>query len=408
MDDRTPKFSSAGQTFEGAQDFSRNLKAGAGGVAVESVQYNAETVKKHIDMNPPRVTEPLTGSSVIVEGGGRTVNGQPVGPDGTLPNGFRPGYGPNSAMPRIEQPKKPKMRERIRRTFGDGDKKKKKRNMIIFFALIAALLSGAAYVLISGIYKIDYSETYAAAREVRSKIQEMKSDANCDKVVDYADNGYTTMQAYSTYIEGCKAVGESATADMIAKLGETEGVVRDPEVRKRYETFKSDLIEAGNGSEKLNKTLELYSTWHKWIYEEETGNTKYTTYEWSETDLKKVSDILVNSGNKTLKKYGKEWLKRMKEISELSYKYYHMTSEDTIFTMSELKQKRETALTEFNDWKKTSEPKITEVAPLETVDMAKLYANFSELYEYISDTYETHYNSAAGGCREMVSSVVCD
>ena len=37
------------------------------GNVTEAVDYNQKVVDSHIDMNPPQIVEPLTGSSVLVE-----------------------------------------------------------------------------------------------------------------------------------------------------------------------------------------------------------------------------------------------------------------------------------------------------------------------------------------------------
>ena len=49
-----------------------------------------------------------------------------------------------------------------------------------------------------------------------------------------------------------------------------------------------------------------------------------------------------------------------------------------------------------------------ELFPLELVDTAKLYAKFEEFYDYVRDTYQKNYNPAVGGCKEYVTSIVCE
>lgn len=400
----TPTFSSVGNSPDAFLN-----KEGA----QERVDYSATAVSQHIDMNPPinQITEPLTGSSVIVDpatSAHGSVNGQPLDENGALPNGFKPGYGPNSAMPRMEKPIKPKMSERIKRSVGNMDKKKRNRSIIIFAVTVLLVAGCVLFAVFSGMFTTDYSETYFAAKDVRSQIQKMKSDANCDKVVEYADNKYTSMQIYNSYIEGCKSIGAGINTDIIAALGETQGVLKDAEIRKRYRSFKTTLGDIGEGSDHLNGTLDVYKTWHEWIVAENAGDTKYTTDEWSEDDLKEASDILIKSGRTELIDYGKTWLEKKSEIADLSYKYYHMTSNDTIFTMSEIRDKRQKALADFAEWKEENEPDIRKVVPLETIDVAKLYSKFNELYDYIRKTYQENYNSSKGGCKELVNSVVCE
>ena len=58
----------------------------------ENVAYSDEVRESHIDMNPPQVVEPLTGSSVIVE---------PEVKNKVPDNGFPIGYGPNEHMKKM-------------------------------------------------------------------------------------------------------------------------------------------------------------------------------------------------------------------------------------------------------------------------------------------------------------------
>ena len=122
-----------------------NKEQGADGVTpqiqqAENVSYQQEVKDSQIDMNPlhgaeaeahaaevkkdsmmvepnvGQIVEPLTGSSVIVE----------KKPEPEVPaNGFPVGYGPNEHMKKIEKPKAPSFRERMKHARKKMSKKQK-------------------------------------------------------------------------------------------------------------------------------------------------------------------------------------------------------------------------------------------------------------------------------------------
>ena len=110
---------------------------------VKKIDYNQELVDQQINMNPTekRIYEPLTGSSVVVD----TVQENRV-PE----NGFPAGYGPNADFKRIEKPKKPKLGERIKRSFGELTKIQKRLLIIIPSAAVGLIVVFSIVASITG------------------------------------------------------------------------------------------------------------------------------------------------------------------------------------------------------------------------------------------------------------------
>lgn len=385
----------------------------------ENVSYNKEIKDSHIDMNPlhgaeaeaaakmsgnsilaepnvAQVVEPLTGSAVVIEE-------KPKVPD----NGFPVGYGPNEHMKKIEKPKKPSIAERMKH----ARKKMSKKQKILMIAIPSAtvLLVGGfiLFAVLTGMFKTDYSGTYLAAKNLKSEMQKLRSDANCDKVIEYVNNQYTTMQIYQTYIDGCQTIGDGVESSVVEAVGETAGVLKDEEVRRRYETLKTALDAARDGNKELDDILKIYATWHEWRIAEYSGNNAHQEWDWTDSDLKKASEILTNSETAEFKKYGEEWYALKKTAAEATNAYYHRAL-DTSMDLPTLTKNMSDAQDAFNKFKKEKEPNITELYPLELVDTAKLYAKFEEFYNYIKETYQNNYNSEVGGCKELVTSVVCE
>jgi hypothetical protein len=215
------------------------------------------------------------------------------------------------------------------------------------------------------------------------------------------------MSVYQTYVDECQKIGNGVEDAVVKAVGETAGVLKDEEVRRRYETLKTALDAAKDGNKELDELLKIYATWHEWILAETSGNTAHQEWDWTDNDMKKASEILTESETEEFKKYGEEWYKLKKEAAEATNAYFHHalnTADDLVTLSNNMKAKQEA----FTKWKKEKEPKVTELYPLELVDTAKLYAKFEEFYNYIKDTYQENYNREVGGCKEYVTSIVCE
>lgn len=391
----------------------------------ENVSYQEEVKDSHIDMNPlhgaeaeadkeatkramkdsmlvepgvGQVVEPLTGSSVIVE----------KKPEQAVPdNGFPVGYGPNEHMKKIEKPKAPSFRERMKHARKKMSKKQKILAIAIPSAIVLVVGGFALTATLTGMFKIDYSGTYLASKELKNEFQGIRSDTNCDKVIEYVDMQYTSMESYMKYIEGCKATSEGVSDATVQKIGDTDGVRRDEEVRRRYETLKTALETAKQGNSEVDSVLDVYQVWHEWILSEAEGNNKHQEWDWTDSDLQASSDILINSDIKEFQEYGKKWYELKKAAAEATNAYFHHAL-DTSMDLPTLNKNMSDAQDAFTKWKKENEPDVTDLYPLELVDTAKLYAKFEEFYNYIRETYQNNYNTQVRGCTEFVTSVQCD
>jgi hypothetical protein len=364
-------------------------------------EADAAEIKKDsmvVEPNVGQIVEPLTGSSVIVE----------KKPEPEVPaNGFPVGYGPNEHMKKIEKPKAPSFRERMKHARKKMSKKQKILAIVIPSTLVVLIGGFAIMATVTGMFKVDYSGTYLASKELKSELQGLRSDTNCDKVIEYVDMQYTSMETYSKYIEGCKVASDGVSDAIVEKVGDTDGVKRDEEVRRRYETLKTALATAKQGNSNVDSVLDVYKTWHEWIIAEADGNNKHQEWDWTDSDLEAATDILTKSDVKEFQDYGKKWLELKKAAAEATNAYFHHalnTAEDLQMLNQNMSQKQ----SEFTKWKKENEPDVTDLYPLELVDTAKLYAKFEEFYNYIRETYQNNYNTTVRGCTEFVTSVQCD
>lgn len=368
---------------------------------VKKIDYNQELVDQQINMNPTekRIYEPLTGSSVVVD----TVQENRV-PE----NGFPAGYGPNADFKRIEKPKKPKLGERIKRSFGELTKIQKRLLIIIPSTVVGLIVVFSIVASITGMFSTDYSKTYSVAKAIKSDLQKLRSNVNCDKVTEYNDNTFTSMEIYQGYIEGCKKNSQGVNAQLIEEMGNTAGVLKDIEVNRRFEAFKVALNESKASSAEVEKTLDLYSLWHNWLIVESSGDKTHNGFEWSESEIKEAAKILVESGNERLVSYGNAWISLKTEVAKAAYKFYHSSEETEVVDYVEAKNDLEAKKNAFIQFQKEKRPDVLTEFPLQLVDLANISVKFEEMYSFIRETYQKNYNKKVGGCKELINAVICD
>ena len=353
----------------------------------KQIQYDEAVVKSQIDMVGKRIEyEPTSGE--------------------VLPNGFPAGVGPNAApeTPVKKERTKLNLIQRAKDFFTHATKRQK----IIMIAAPASLIVLAILVTIigqaTGAFKTDYSVTYSTAKEIKNQITKIRGDVSCNKISEYASNSATSNEIYQKYIEDCKQNMAGIDSNLVTKLGDSAGVLKDPEIGRKFDAFRTVFNATNGGDEDINKALDLYAVWHKWSVFE--GNK---TSDWTEADILNATKILRESGNQRLKDYGEKWATLKAQANEATYRWLHSSSKDDgSVDFVEMRRAADDAKNAFNDFERNERPNLLTEFPLKFVDLAKVYAKFEELYEVIRKTYEENYNFRAGGCRELINSVRCE
>ena len=221
----------------------------------KQIQYDEAVVKSQIDMVGKRIEyEPTSGSSVVIEEKAPT-SGE------VLPNGFPAGVGPNAA------PETPVKKERTKLNLIQSAKDffthATKRQKIIMIAAPASLIVLAILVTIigqaTGAFKTDYSMTYSTAKEIKNQITKIRGDVSCNKISEYASNSATSNEIYQKYIEDCKQNMAGIDSNLVTKLGDSAGVLKDPEIGRKFDAFRTVFNATNGGDEDINKALDLYA-----------------------------------------------------------------------------------------------------------------------------------------------------
>lgn len=283
------------------------------------------------------------------------------------------------------------------------DPAKKKKIILIISICSAVLVLGiAAAIVIPILLRVDYSTAYSAAKELKPKIYEIYRSYDCEYVIDYVDSSYTSTKKYAEYIENCKKVYSSETDELVSKLGSTDGVQKNNDIKTQFDKFNAEYAQLSSGSSAdLDAKLNLWQARHNFIVAADdlttsSADSLYTT----------AANYLINSGNDTLKTYGESWLERKLAINA-AYRAWQNASYSNP-NYNQLREDYNNKRSELSDWVATNKPDLKTIAPLNFDDTTKMYNEFSTLYDLITDTYEKNYNSGSGDCTEFLGEVYCE
>ena len=283
----------------------------------------------------------------------------------------------------------------------ESSKVGKWRVAAVLLTTVAVIVVVAIIVTVLNSMRVDYAGSYKIAKEIKAKVQEMRADENCKKVVSNADLDYVKMETYMGYVDACQNL-TTDIATLNENLGKTEGVRRNGNIASAYNDYVASFVAVQEGDEVLAQNLSYYRAWHEWVLAQE----KLEGWDGSDTDLSTAVKSLTESGNTELKAYGQSWLtKKMK--ANKAYREFHY-SDILASNRSELLKTMNTAQKEFADWLAKNSLDIKTVVGVARADNAKVYTDFDLMYSLIKENYEKNYNHGSGDCLETLTDVVCD
>ncbi len=235
------------------------------------------------------------------------------------------------------------------------DPKKKKRIIIWSCVIGGVLIAGiVTAILIIMLTKVDYKESYEIATKLEDPMSDFYKNYNyCNYAVEYVDDDYPSEESFSEYIADCKKAISIDTIDLVKKLGETSGIAKDNDLKTLYNQFNELFAKAiGNANADSIKNLDIYDSWHKFMYKSDSFSIKYYTNTSELVD--KVANYAINSGNDTLKSFGETWKTKASDLLETIKSY-----KNGDIRYSEYDSK----VDEFDDWYEKNVPKVSELLP---------------------------------------------
>lgn len=260
---------------------------------------------------------------------------------------------------------------------------KKKKKIIIWSCIGGGVVIAAivAVVLVIVLTKVDYKESYQIAMQLDDKIGDFYYDYDdCSDVVDDVNNDWTGTSSYSSYVSDCKNAVSKETIDLVDKLSGTSGVARDGDVKAKFDIFNEAFKKAtASVNDETSKTLDVYDSWHKFVY----NSDGFSFYSTSEEKINTVANYAINSGNDTFKAFGEQWKEKAIEVYKARQAYDKATS-----GYSDLLKDYNTKKNALESWLEENLPKPSEVLPLSfDGDASAIRSAWSDFTTILSKKY---------------------
>ena len=295
------------------------------------------------------------------------------------------------------QPNKPKL-QRFKQSMNLNIKQ-----TIVMWALVSCgvvALGVTTLIIIPIILRVDYREAYITTKELRPMIEAIYEDDDCSKVETYTLSVEVEPKTYNAYVENCKKSYNETMGELVEQLKETEGVRRNRYVNAQFVKFETNFNALGNGKpEKFQEKLAILKAAHNY-----TILVSRLSDESTEEEITRAASYLINTENKKLVKFGKEWQEKLIELSD----FYRTNQSSILQENSERSKEYDEKRKEFENWLTKNAPDYDKLASLHSEGTEQVYTEFNELYEMIRLTYQANYKSGSGDCLEYLSKVLCD
>ncbi len=280
--------------------------------------------------------------------------------------------------------------------------KKKKTGLILGLSLgiggiVIVIVVVVVVIMMS---KVDYGEAYRVASELSEKVQGIHNDYDCTNVVDDYDDEYVSDKTFDGYVVECEATTEGVD-ELVKKLGETAGVKKNKEIKEKYEVFSEEMVKIVPEGDELGQKLAVYQAWHTFAVK--VDDLQATS---ADAAVQAAANVLIESGNEVLKKYGEGWLEKT-----LAYTHAFQVYRNTSWSASnynDVVAARDDAKTAQENYSMENKPDIGTLAGLNFDNTTKMYNAFEEMRELINREYEANYDYESGDCFELFGEVVCD
>ena len=274
--------------------------------------------------------------------------------------------------------------------------------------LIIGIIAGASALVVATIgiiiavilLKVDYSEAYKVAKELKPEVSTVYQGISCMRTLDYVDSVYTSPSSYNDYADECyEAIVK--VQDLTPKLGATAGVRKNSEIKAQFEKFSTGLNETLPSADGLKARFDIYKAWHEFKY---IGDDIRTSS--ADSEVAAAVAPLINSGNAVLKAYGEGWQASVLALNQAYRTYDSLSYSDP--NKSSARVAYQDAQASHKNWVAANKPNINQLGGLEFNKSSQMASEWNKLYDLISETYAENYNSGSGDCSEFLGAVYCD
>lgn len=257
---------------------------------------------------------------------------------------------------------------------------KKKIIIGVCAGAFVALAAVVTTVIVSVASRVDYEPAYELVQDMRPAVTALYNQS-CYDVVENVSSTYTSKELFNKYIDKCLVTADGLD-DMMNELGNTAAVKRNKNVREKFEKFQKSLSEALPDTKDLQIKLDMYKTWHDYVLLVKGLSEERST----DAQIKAAADVLINSSNDTLKRYGEGWLEKTMAYVE-KYRITNRTSfADPNYKT--LKAERDAANEERKNYIDQNCPDIKSLFPIDYDTTSTFYDYYLSLSSLITKEYD--------------------
>lgn len=278
------------------------------------------------------------------------------------------------------------------------------RKVLIAVGIIIAVAVGGFVVKgsIDSALAVGYGDAYRLAKQISPNLTTAAKSSSCQYAIDYFATAYVDKSTYDGYVEVCRSL---ATEDpnLVTELGKTGAMKWDTAISTQYKEFQEhydNIFSNTERTEKMLQALNLYQVWHNYVLATDTLGI-----ESSDLEFQQAADILRQSGNDVLAKYGDEWYYKQKDYLDAYRTYWDLSYTDP--NKESLRLEVEAKRADLQAWVTDHRPDVRTLAPFEAPNLTATYESFTKLYDLIRTGYEKHYDRKSGDCREAGDKVYC-
>lgn len=270
--------------------------------------------------------------------------------------------------------------------------KSHKKGLIIGGAIILVLaVTGViCAIVLPPLFQPKYGESYEVAVDLKAWLEGYYGEkkAPCQDVVDSYNDETVSVDRFDDMVKKCKA-DITEGRELVAKLGESSGIMKDENLKKKYDQFAKTAKLTMPDDEKLAKEFKAYQAVHDFSVEIDEVDED----EFNEATVKRIAQILIDSDDDILVEVGEGFKTRSLKLVQLYHDFENASNSNDYSRYFELYSEIRDAADDYQDWMTDHAGMFNNkdrILDKDTVNAVK--SDFDDLYKAIREMYEKHYD----------------